>query len=83
MKPLIHSKPSNRICEAGGRNFFAHQSGPMAVSLFLRRVFYDMNFDDWQAGAGTCDGKSMASTTGSREGTTKQERQIQTGGQQP
>jgi len=23
-----------------------------------------MNFDDWQAGAGTCDGKSMASTTG-------------------
>ena len=23
-----------------------------------------MNFDDWQAGDGTCDGKSMASTTG-------------------
>jgi len=71
MKLLIHSKPSDRICEAGRRDSFAHQSGPVAVSFFLRHIFYDMNFDDWQAGAGMCDGESMASTTGSLLGNTK------------
>jgi hypothetical protein len=43
---------------------------------WLCRIFYDMNFDDWQAGIGMCDGESMASTTGSLLGNTKQKLRI-------
>jgi hypothetical protein len=99
MEPLIHSKPSDWIYEAGSRDSFAHPMGngrrnngsspvatgdelskfPPLAALWLCRFFYDMSFDDWQTDAGMCDGESMAGTTGSLLGNTKQKLHIQTG----
>jgi hypothetical protein len=43
---------------------FPNLSSSIFMSPVFMSFFYDMNFDDWPAGAGMCDGGSMINTTG-------------------
>jgi hypothetical protein len=61
------------VATGGELGEFPTLAVPMAVSLFLRRIFYDMNFDDYRPASRCAISAGMESTTGNLLGNTKTE----------